>query len=440
MTRQFTQLPPLSLYVHLPWCVKKCPYCDFNSHEQRGEVPEAAYVDALLDDLASELPAVWGRSIGTVFIGGGTPSLFSAAAIDKLMSGIRALTGLSPQAEVTMEANPGTFEQQRFKEYRQAGINRLSIGIQSFNPAALKTLGRVHSATEAGKAVDIAHAAGFDEINLDLMFALPNQNLQGALADLDTALSMDTTHLSCYELTLEPNTLFARFPPAVPADDLRADMQSAIVDHLNAAGFERYEISAYARKAPHRASAANGASTLTASPHRSRHNTNYWLFGDYLGIGAGAHGKISHADTGLIARRWKHKHPKRYLEASSAADRLGGQSIIAAEETALEFMMNALRLIDGFPVPLFERHTGVSLMQWQPIIESAMERGLMEQHGMNLRASETGINWLNELLEMFLPDDSTQPGTDQQSAKQTGDGIERRYPVIPLTEIKHSGR
>ena len=399
MSRVFRELPPLSLYVHIPWCVKKCPYCDFNSHEQRGDIPEQQYVDALLSDLADELPLVWGRSFSTVFIGGGTPSLLSAGAMDRLMSGIRALTALAPTAEITMEANPGTFEQQRFKDYRASGINRLSIGIQSFNPQALQALGRVHSADEALRAVDIARQAGFEEINLDLMFGLPDQSCADALADVQTAIGLETTHLSCYELTLEPNTLFARFPPKLPEDEARADMQSAIIETLSSAGFERYEISAYAR--------------ASRRSHRSRHNLNYWQFGDYLGIGAGAHGKISSAADGSIVRRWKHKHPTRYLEATSAAERLGGEDLIPLEDTGLEFMMNALRLVEGFPIPLFEQHTGTSLLPWQSTIDKAIDTGLLERVGLQLKATPTGFNWLNDTLEMFLP------------------GV-RRYPVIPL--------
>lgn len=426
--RAFTELPPLSLYVHIPWCVRKCPYCDFNSHEQKGELPEDEYVEALLSDLADEMPSVWGRSIDTVFIGGGTPSLFSASAIDKLMSGIRALTALSPHAEVTLEANPGTFEQERFKDYRASGINRLSIGIQSFDPTALQALGRIHSADEAKQAVHIAHTAGFEEINLDIMFGLPEQTLDGALADLKQAVSMSTTHLSCYELTLEPNTLFARFPPAVPEDDLRSDMQAAIVDTLSQAGFERYEVSAYARKPKGRAS---DASVVGHSAHRSRHNTNYWQFGDYLGIGAGAHGKITSAAEGTIARRWKHKHPNRYLGANSAQDRLGGHTEIPVEDSGLEFMMNALRLLEGFPIPLFQRHTGVSLTPWQSTIEQATTRGLLTQSGLNLHATETGINWLNELLTMFLPDTNTEESASASDAVKSSEA-KLRYPVIPI--------
>lgn len=403
--RQFTQLPPLSLYVHIPWCIRKCPYCDFNSHEARQEIPEDAYVDALLDDLANEMPLVWGRQISTVFIGGGTPSLFSAKALDKLLSGIRALTALTPTAEVTLEANPGTFEQERFRDYRSLGINRLSIGIQSFNPNLLGALGRVHSGVEALKACDIAHAAGFEQINLDIMFALPNQTDQQLLEDIDLALEQSTTHLSFYELTLEPNTLFARFPPEVPGDEHRAQMQDTIVEKLANAGFERYEVSAYARN----------------TGNRSAHNMNYWHFGDYLGIGCGAHGKISSADSGSIVRRWKQKHPTTYLKADSADKRLGQQTLIPVKDTALEFMMNALRLREGFALPLFALHTGVSLDTWQQNIEQAIERGLLEQAGLQLRATDQGFNWLNDTLQLFLPENQPKNSTS--------------YRVIPLNLV-----
>jgi len=430
MARHFSQLPPLSLYVHIPWCIRKCPYCDFNSHEQKGDLPEDSYVDALLDDLAAEMPSVWGRTINTVFIGGGTPSLFSAKALDRLMSGIRALTGLSPTAEVTLEANPGTFEQKRFKEYRSLGINRLSIGVQSFNPTALTALGRVHSSEEALRAVGIAQNAGFEEINLDMMFGLPGQSLNAALADIKQAVDLSTTHLSCYELTLEPNTLFARFPPALPDEDLRATMHQAIIDRLADAGFERYEISAYSRSGGLKAVAEH---PYSPGRHRSQHNVNYWQFGDYIGIGAGAHGKISSALDGSIVRRWKHKHPTRYLSAASADEMLGAQNNITIEETALEFMMNALRLIEGFPIPLFELHTGVSLMHWQHTIEQATDRGLLQQHGLNLQATPTGINWLNDVLELFLPDSNGSAGNQRHSSADANAGNStKRYPIIPL--------
>lgn len=404
-SRHFTQLPPLSLYIHIPWCIRKCPYCDFNSHESRGEIPEMAYVDALLDDLANEMPLVWGRQISTVFIGGGTPSLFSAQALDKLLSGVRALTALAPNAEVTLEANPGTFEQQRFKDYRALGINRLSIGIQSFDAEKLRALGRVHSSEEALQACDIARTAGFEQINLDIMFALPDQTQTQLLDDIRIALEQDTTHLSFYELTLEPNTLFARFPPSLPDDDLRALMQDTVEQQLAEAGFDRYEVSAYAKR-------------TSGNRNRSAHNMNYWQFGDYVGIGCGAHGKISSADAGNIVRRWKQKHPKTYLQAGSADERLGQQTEISQQDTALEFMMNALRLREGFPIPLFELHTGVSLNFWQTNIDAAIKRGLIEQQGLNIRATDTGYNWLNDTLQLFMPD-------EHQAA-------EKRYRLIPL--------
>lgn len=403
--RHFTQLPPLSLYVHIPWCIRKCPYCDFNSHESRGEIPEAAYVDALLEDLADEMPLVWGRQISTVFIGGGTPSLFSANALDRLLSGIRALTALAPGAEVTMEANPGTFEQQRFSDYRALGINRLSIGIQSFQPRLLDALGRVHSAGEALAACSIAHTAGFEQINVDMMFALPEQSDDELLDDIRMATAQSTTHLSFYELTLEPNTLFARFPPQVPDDDARATMQDVVVQRLADKGFDRYEVSAYARSS-------------IRGQNRSAHNMNYWQFGDYVGIGCGAHGKISSADSGTIVRRWKHKHPQTYLKARHADERLGGENIMPIDDTALEFMMNALRLREGFSIPLFEQHTGISLDRWQPAIEQALEKGLLEQIGLHLRATDDGFNWLNETLQLFM--------ADEQNATS------RSYNVIPL--------
>jgi len=417
--RHFTELPPLSLYVHIPWCIKKCPYCDFNSHEQQDVIPENAYINALLDDLADEMPQVWGRSFSTVFIGGGTPSLFSASGIDKLLSGIRSLTALSPNAEVTLEANPGTFEQEKFSDYRAAGVNRLSIGIQSFNHRHLKSLGRVHSDREALDAVQIAHTAGFEQINLDMMFALPEQTIDELVTDIDTAINLGTTHLSFYELTLEPNTYFARFPPKIPDNDARAHMQDLVADTLAAHHFDRYEISAYAK-----GSATKESFRKEAIGNRSQHNMNYWQFGDYVGIGAGAHGKISSASNGHVVRRWKHKHPQRYLNARSASERLGAETPIAIADSALEFMMNALRLREGFAVPLFRQHTGVELDYWQPNIERSIERGLLAQTGLNLHTTPTGFNWLNELLQEFMP------------AAETNNTKVLRYPIISLKPVK----
>lgn len=388
--RSFTELPPLALYIHIPWCVRKCPYCDFNSHEQKDTLPEDDYVDAVLADLAAEMPRVWGRAISSVFIGGGTPSLFSSHALDKLLSGVRALTALSPLVEVTMEANPGTFEQEKFTDFRQLGINRLSIGVQSFNDQHLKTLGRIHAGDEAKRAVEIAKTAGFDNLNVDLMFGLPEQSEAQALSDVQTALALEPTHISYYELTLEPNTLFAKHPPELPTDDTRWQIHHSGMQLLAEHHYERYEISAFAK--------ANRQST---------HNVNYWLFGDYLGIGAGAHSKVTFANTGDIVRRWKHKHPTRYMQGNQAASDgfIGGESVVAVEDSALEFMMNALRLKDGFAIPLFEQHMGVSLNHWQNAIDAALDKGLMEQSGFTLKASNKGFNFLNDLLELFMPED-----------------------------------
>jgi len=403
-TRQFTELPPLSLYIHLPWCVSKCPYCDFNSHEQRGDLPEDSYIEALLSDLEQEMPDIWGRSVSSIFIGGGTPSLFSATHIDKLLSGIRALTAIPPSAEITMEANPGTFEQEKFKDFYGAGINRLSIGIQSFSDTALSALGRIHTGGEATRAVEIARAAGFDNINLDLMFGLPGQDLISARDDVAQAIALTPEHISYYELTLEPNTLFAKYPPTLPDSDSCESIQRCGMALLEEAGFNRYEISAFAQ-----------------SKRQSQHNLNYWLFGDYVGIGAGAHGKISFANTGEIVRRSKVKHPSRYLETAATPERIGTDHTISIEDTAIEFMMNALRLCDGFPIPHFQAQTGAALDRWQNAIEEAQHAGLLEQSGMNLRASATGLRFLNDLLGHFMP----TPGG-------RSDPLERIYPVIPL--------
>jgi len=416
--RVFTSLPPLSLYIHLPWCVRKCPYCDFNSHELRDEIPESAYIDALLRDLEQELPAIWGRAISTVFIGGGTPSLFSAQALERLFSGIRALFALPPGIEITLEANPGTVEQQRFRDYRAIGINRLSLGIQSFDDDMLRRLGRIHDASEARRAIDIARAAGFDDLNIDLMYALPGQSTQAALADIKTAIAAEPAHLSCYELTIEPNTLFARFPPTLPDDDARWALQNRIGEKLSAAGYQRYEISAWAKPG-----------------QACKHNLNYWRFGDYVGIGAGAHGKISRADTGTIVRRWKQKHPARYLANAATADVLGGETPIALEDTALEFTMNALRLLEGFTIPQFAAATGLSLQPWNAAIDSACEQGLLEREGLGLRATERGLDCLNDLLQHFIdgPDESpTQSSPNGLSAADAGVTAIRRYPTIPL--------
>lgn len=385
-TRRFRELPPLSLYIHIPWCIKKCPYCDFNSHEQKGELAEITYVDALLTDLEQEMPLVWGRSWSTVFIGGGTPSLFKPESIERLLSGVRALTALPPDAEITMEANPGTFEQQRFREFRQAGINRLSIGIQSFSDQQLKALGRVHGASESHRATEIAIAAGFDNLNLDLMFGLPQQSLLQARNDLQSALDAQPTHISYYQLTLEPNTLFHKFPPQLPTHDEVALMQEQAIADLQSHGYQRYEISAWSKPGL-----------------QSRHNLNYWNFGDYVGIGAGAHGKISDASHGTITRRSKIKHPERYLTNASSAARIDTEHVVGIEDTGIEFMMNALRLVDGFSPVLFREYTGVDLSHWNNELQSASEQGLLDYSVTRVKPTAHGLDFLNDLLALFTP-------------------------------------
>lgn len=381
------QLPPLSLYVHIPWCVRKCPYCDFNSHAQPDQgIDEQAYLDALFRDLEQELPGVWGRTVETVFIGGGTPSLFSADGIAKLLSGLRARLPLRPDAEITMEANPGTFEQDRFKGFREAGINRLSIGIQSFQDEHLQALGRIHGAADAHRAVDIARRAGFDNFNLDLMYALPGsdapQTLDGAMADLDAALSHAPPHLSWYQLTLEPNTLFHAKPPQVPDEERLADMEEAGFAKLQTAGMNRYEVSAFSREGK-----------------RCRHNLNYWGFGDYLGIGAGAHGKITDGATSTIRRNWKHRSPKDYL---SRPDPVGETRILDPGDLQFEFMLNVLRLTEGVPEHWFEARTGLPLAQIQPILSQAEGQGLLTADSSRIQSSDFGLRFLNDLQQRFL--------------------------------------
>jgi len=383
----FTALPPLSLYVHLPWCVRKCPYCDFNSHEAKGAVPEQAYVDALIADLEQDLPSVWGRTVETVFIGGGTPSLFSPAAIDRLLSQLRALLNLSANAEITLEANPGTLEAGKFAEFRAAGINRLSIGVQSFDDAMLIKLGRIHGAREATAAAEAAHAAGFAELNLDLMYGLPGQTAAQALADLEQAIALQPTHLSHYQLTIEENTRYAHAPPALPDDDATWEMQERCQARLAAAGYEQYEVSAYAQ-----------------AGHRCRHNLNYWLFGDYLGIGAGAHAKISSAQTQRIVRTVKLRHPRDYLAKAAAPLRIAEERIVTRRDAGFEFMLNALRLTEGFPVTLFAQHTGLPLQVVEGPLRKAEEKGLIERDMHAIRPTELGRRFLNDLTALFLPE------------------------------------
>ena len=375
--------PPLSLYIHLPWCVRKCPYCDFNSHAAQG-IPEAAYIDALLLDLERALPDVWGRKIHTVFFGGGTPSLFSAAGIARILTGVRTLTQLVPGAEITLEANPGTVEAAKFKGFREAGVTRVSLGIQSFNPGHLKALGRIHDDNEARRAAELA-ATHFDTFNLDLMYALPGQTLAEALADVDTALNFRPPHLSAYHLTLEPNTPFGHTaPPKLPDDDLAADMQLAIEARLTEAGLQHYETSAYARP-----------------QHASRHNLNYWRFGDYLGIGAGAHSKLSFHDR--IVRQMRTKHPQQYMDAVQAGAHLADTRTLTRDDLPFEFMMNALRLTEGVSAALFEERTGLPLIVCAAALERARVRGLLEAAPLRLRPTLQGQRFLNDLLEWFLP-------------------------------------
>jgi len=375
-------LPPLSLYVHWPWCVRKCPYCDFNSHEGKGELPEQDYLDALRLDLEQSLPLIWGRKIHTVFIGGGTPSLMSAAGLDRLMSDLRTLLPLEIDAEITMEANPGTFEAERFKSYRESGINRLSIGIQSFNPAHLKALGRIHDGDEALRAVEIARST-FDNFNLDLMYALPSQTLEEARRDLETALAFKPPHLSLYHLTMEPNTVFAKYPPALPDDDLSADMQDMIAAVTAAAGYGHYEVSAYAQPG-----------------HRARHNLNYWQFGDYLGIGAGAHSKLSFPHR--VLRQARFKQPQSFIDAARRGNPVQEEHEIGRADMGFEFMLNALRLTEGFDPNLFGERTGMSISAITKSLNEAESKGLIVRDHRLIRPTELGQRFLNDLQEMFL--------------------------------------
>lgn len=372
----------MALYIHLPWCVKKCPYCDFNSHAAQG-IPEVAYIDALLLDLERALPDIWGRKIHTVFFGGGTPSLFSAEGIDRILTGVRTLTQLMPGAEITLEANPGTVEANKFAGFREAGVTRVSLGIQSFNPLHLRALGRIHDDSEARRAAELA-ATHFDTFNLDLMFALPGQTLTDALSDIDTALGFRPPHLSVYHLTLEPNTPFGHAaPPNLPDDDLAADMQQAIETRLAEAGMQHYETSAYAKP-----------------NHASRHNLNYWQFGDYLGIGAGAHSKLSFHDR--IIRQMRTKHPQQYMNATKAGTHVADACTLTRDDLPFEFMMNALRLNEGVPAALFEARTGLPLIVCAAALEQARGRGLLETDANRLKPTLQGQRFLNDLLALFL--------------------------------------
>ena len=379
-------LPQLSLYVHLPWCVRKCPYCDFNSHALKQTLPESGYIDALLRDLEFDLPRVQGRKIETVFFGGGTPSLFSAEAIGRLLEVARHRIPFADDVEITLEANPGTVEHGRFAEYKAAGVNRLSIGVQSFNQAHLKKLGRIHDATEALRAAEEAHAAGLDNFNLDLMYALPEQSVEQALADVQRAVELEPAHVSHYQLTLEPNTLFHAQPPPLPDEETGWRMQQACQALLAGHGYAQYEISAYAR-----------------AGWQCRHNLNYWRFGDYLGIGAGAHGKLTD-DAGARTRLWKLKHPAAYLQHAGTAAGVGEIHVVPPAELGFEFMLNRLRLMEPFSEAEFSTATGESFDGVRPVANRAVSLGLMELTGGQWQVTDRGHNYLNELQQLFLPE------------------------------------
>jgi putative oxygen-independent coproporphyrinogen III oxidase len=377
-------LPPLALYIHFPWCVRKCPYCDFNSHEAKVTIPEAEYLSALRTDLEVALPLIWGRPIHTVFIGGGTPSLLSAAGLDRLLSDVRALLPLDAGAEITMEANPGTIESDKFRSFRESGINRLSVGIQSFDSQHLKLLGRIHDGNEARRAVEIAQA-NFENFNLDLMYALPSQTVTQAQRDLETALAFSPPHLSLYHLTMEPNTYFAKYPPALPDEETSADMQDMIEAMTANAGYRHYEVSAYAQPG-----------------RQSRHNLNYWLFGDYLGIGAGAHSKISFPQR--ILRQVRYRQPQAYMEHALQRAPVQEENEVSKKDLGFEFMLNALRLTDGFPPYLFAERTGMAINMIEKALNQAEGRGLLFRDHTVIKPTGLGQRFLNDLQQIFLTD------------------------------------
>jgi len=382
------QLPSLSLYVHIPWCVRKCPYCDFNSHQKNGELPEAEYINALLEDFAHDLPYVQGREISTIFFGGGTPSLFSAAAYEKLFAGLQRHVKFSPDIEITLEANPGTAEREKFADYRRAGINRLSIGIQSFADAQLQNLGRIHGSTDGRKAIEFARMAGFDNLNIDIMYGLREQSLDSALQDLRFAIEYQPEHLSWYQLTIEPNTEFFKRPPVLPPEDELIAIQDSGLALFSHHGYARYEVSAFARDG-----------------RRAAHNLNYWRFGDYLGIGAGAHGKITLASERRIIRTRKKKQPGHYLEARHSLLENGFSAetaAIARDDLALEFMLNALRLTEGFTSAQFEAATGLGFDTVQKQVESLLNKKLLMTTGGVIRPTDKGQQFLNSVLEEFV--------------------------------------
>jgi putative oxygen-independent coproporphyrinogen III oxidase len=383
--------PPLSLYVHMPWCVRKCPYCDFNSHAAPERIPQQAYIAALLDDLDQDLPAAAGRPLVSIFFGGGTPSLFSAEAIDEFLSGVRARIAFADDIEITLETNPGTLERGRFAGYKAAGVNRISLGAQTFDERQLQTLGRIHGADDIHRAVEELNSAGLDNFNLDLMYALPEQSVEAAICDLRLAIALKPTHLSHYQLTLEPGTVFYHRPPPLPDQDASWDMQLACQEVLAGHGYHQYEISGYAQ--PER---------------RCRHNLNYWLFGDYIGIGAGAHGKLTDVAQQRVVRTVRHRQPREYLRQPGAARTLE-RRVVGREELPLEFMLNALRLNDGFSVSDFEERTGLALATITTTLRHAERKAMLTATDERWRASDLGRRFLNDLQSMFLPD-SRQKG------------------------------
>jgi putative oxygen-independent coproporphyrinogen III oxidase len=383
------QLPPLSLYVHLPWCVQKCPYCDFNSHALKAAIPAAQYIKALLADLENDLPLVWGRPVHSVFFGGGTPSLFSAAAIDELLTGIRSRLMLAPAAEITLEANPGTIEHDSFSAYRDAGINRVSLGVQSFDDAVLKAIGRIHGRDEIENAIASLHRAGLTNFNLDLMFGLPGQSLQMAVDDVQQALAHQPAHVSHYQLTLEPNTAFHARPPELPDEDLCWDMQEQSADLLQTAGFEQYEISAWCLPGKY-----------------CQHNLNYWRYGDFLGIGAGAHAKLTLPASDEIRRMSKLRHPTAYMAALQDGNWRAEDRAISDEERKFEFFLNQLRLRQGVKLADFGPRTGLAEATLDAALAQAFERGLLQRQGDTLLATELGWRFVNDIQALFLPEES----------------------------------
>ena len=381
-TLSLGSLPPLSLYVHLPWCLKKCPYCDFNSHEVGAELPEQRYIDAMMADLEGSLPLIWGRTVHSVFIGGGTPSLFSPQAIDRLLADIRARLRLTPDCEITLEANPGTFEKDRFRAFRAAGVTRLSVGVQSFDDQFLSALGRVHDRAQAIAAVEEA-ASAFETFNLDIMYALPGQTLDHLAQDMQVALALQPPHISIYHLTIEPNTYFAKFPPVIPEDDTAYAMLDQITEMTGASGMQRYEVSAYAQPG-----------------HRCFHNLNYWQFGDYLGIGAGAHSKLSFAHR--VVRQVRFREPRLYMDKALAGTAVAQENEVSRADLPFEFMLNALRLREGFKLQDFVEKTGLPFTAIQKGLDEAERKGLIERDFVRVKPTERGFDFLNDLQSLFL--------------------------------------